>query len=176
MGFEPMSPRLQAHWFQVFNMPVLFQRYMYLFIWEELCVCYIVFLINALFFFFFFFFGGDETLSMWNNLWDKVILQLCFVHLLLVPYGNWLALNMICGLVVMGVAYVLFFDLSNFIFVCLFVFFFFLGILYLFTLNYVFLRGHSKSAAPGWRLQTIYGTPQVTCIVICISNPWSKLS
>ena len=62
MGFEPMSLWLytlsilmgggnaiwvQAHRLQVFNMPVLFQRYMYLFIWEELCVCYIVFLIDS---------------------------------------------------------------------------------------------------------------------------------
>ena len=113
----------------------------------------------------FFFFSG--ALSLWNNLWDKVILQLCFVHLLLVPSGNWLELNIICGLVVMEFAYVLFFDLY---------FFFSLGILHLFTLNCVFLKGHSKLAALGWRIQTIYGTPQATWIVICISNPWSKLS
>ena len=47
---------------------------------------------------------------------------------------------------------------------------------HLFTLNLVFIQGHSKSAAPAWSIQTIYGTPQATCVVICISNPWSKLS
>ena len=71
-----------------------------IYLFEKSCVCYIVFLIIASFFF-----GG--ALSLWKNLWDKVILQLCFVHLLLVPSGNWLALNIICGLVVMEFAYVL---------------------------------------------------------------------
>ena len=71
----------------------------YLFIWEELYMYVnIVFLIIA---FFSFFFGGG--LSLWNNLWDILILQLCLVHLL-VQSGNWLALNIICGLVVMEFA------------------------------------------------------------------------
>ena len=159
MGFEPMNLWLytlsilmgggnaiwvQAHWLQVFNMPVLFQRYMYLFIWKELCMLH-CFPYHCLFFF-------SGALSLWNNLWDKVILQLCFVHLLLVPSGNWLALNIICGLVVMEFAcvlYILWFIIFFFLFFC------FLGILHLFTLNCVFLQGHSKSAAPGWRIEII---------------------
>ena len=192
MGFEPMSLWLytlsilmgggnviwvQAHWLQVFNMSVLFQRFMYLFIWEELYVYVTLFSLSLPFFFFL---GG--WLYLWNILWDIEILQLCFVHLL-VPSGNWLALNIICGLLVMEFAYCYSLIYNFFLFSCdivvasvkdlKIVSFIFapkniaghpLDYVHLFTLNRVFLQGHSKSAAPA------------TCVISCISNPWSKLS
>ena len=236
-----------------------------IYLFEKSCMC----MLHCFLYHCHFFFGGG--LSLWKNLCNTIILQLCFVHLF-VPSGNWQALNIICGLVVMEFAYVLLFDLENLLF--LFLFFVFLGYccwlcrsmskttvsffffapkniaghqldyVHLFTLNRVFLQGHSKSATPSWRIQPmcvsglglkikiialfslflllfmgptalfgtihrsyctisinfypylqysqqqffsfskisgiqthpIYGTPQVTCVVICISNPWSKLS
>ena len=123
MGFEPMSLWfytlsilmgeenaiwVQAHWFQVFNISVLFQRFMYLFIYlfeksfTFMLHCFPYPCLS-------FFLGGG--LSLWTNLWDIVILQLCLVHLL-VPSGNWLALNIICGWIGgNGVCLVLLFDL-----------------------------------------------------------------
>ena len=78
----------------------------YLFIWEEFYIYVTLFSLSLPFFFFL---GGG--LSLWTNLWDIVILQLCLIHLL-VPSGNWLALNIICGWIGgNGVCLVLLFDL-----------------------------------------------------------------
>ena len=113
MGFEPMSLWLytlfilmgggnaiwvQAHWLQVFNISVTFCfKDLCIYLFEKSCICMLHCFPYHCHFCFFFLGGG---LSLWNNLWDIVILQLCFVHLL-VPSSNWLALNIICGLLVM---------------------------------------------------------------------------
>ena len=130
MCFERMSLRLytlsillgggnaiwvQAHWLQVFNISVTF-------CFKDLCIYLFeksfTFMLHCFPYPCLFFLGGG--LSLWTNLWDIVILQLCLVHLL-VPSGNWLALNIICGLVVMEFAYVLYI-LWFIIFFCFFVF------------------------------------------------------
>ena len=105
----PFESKLIGFKSLLFNVSVLFQRFIYLFIWEELYVYVTLFSLSLPFFFF----GGG--LSLWKNLCNTIILQLCFVHLF-VPSGNWQALNIICGLVVMEFAYVLLFDLEMFLF------------------------------------------------------------
>ena len=92
----PFESKLTGFKSLTYRLHFVSKIYVFIYLRRVVYVCYIVFLIIAIFVF------GWE-LSLWNNLWDIVILQLFFVHLL-VPSSNWLALNIICGLLVMELA------------------------------------------------------------------------
>ena len=94
----PFESKLTGFKSLTYRLHFVSKIYVFIYLRRVVYVCHIVFLIIAIIVFFL---GGG--LSLWNNLWDIVILQLCFVHLL-VPSSNWLALNIICGLLVMELA------------------------------------------------------------------------